>query len=431
MTRIQRQAYHQTVLPNNLKVISAPKQEAESVAIGVWINAGGRYENKRVNGISHFLEHLLFKGTKHRSSRQIKGEIEGAGGSLNAFTDEEFTCVWAKVLPKNLSSTIEVLTDMVVSPTLEESELEKERLVVLEEIRMYRDLPMQSVHDLLNTLLWPRHPLGLNLSGTEESVRRIRRTDLISYQKRFYTPRNICIAACGRFSHRTLVETVHRWWEKIPSGRGQRYLKVRQRQRKPRLKVESKETEQTHLCLGFHAFPRSHPQVQALNLLNVVLGGNMSSRLFHELRERRGLCYDIGSQVKRYRDTGLFSISAGVEHRYLVRSLHLILKQLARIRRESVAPREFEQAREFFVGQLLFALEDTVDHMCWVGECEMLLGRVEPVERILEQMDRVRRRDLTEVARQIFKGSRMSLAVIGPVKKPTSQQVSRCLGVLS
>ncbi|MBI3333086.1 MAG: insulinase family protein [Candidatus Omnitrophica bacterium] len=425
--RIRRQAYHRTLLPNGLTIVSAPREEAESVAVGIWINVGGRYENRRLNGISHFLEHLLFKGTPSRSCRRIKESIEGVGGVLNAFTDEEFTCLWAKVQPKSMAQTVEVLTDMVLHPALEPKELKKERQVILEEIRMYKDLPMQSVHDLLNGLLWPNHPLGMILSGTEESVRRIGRSDLAAFQRRFYTPRNIVIAACGRVSHRDLLEGVKRWWGKVHPGRHWICSRVRQRPRSPQVKTEVKETEQTHFCLGFHAFPRNHPQVHALNLLNVILGGNMSSRLFQEVREDRGLAYEIGSQVKRYRDTGLFSVSAGVEHRHFLSCLKVIQRQLKRIRREPVSEKEFEQAVEFFVGQILFALEDTVEHMCWMGECEMLLGRVEPVEAILAQVDRVKRGDLTRIARGIVRSDRIGLAVIGPVKPKASARLPELL----
>ena len=423
------QAYHRTVLPNQLRIVSAPRHEAESVAVGIWINAGGRYETKRVNGISHFLEHLLFKGTKTRSSRQIKEAVEGVGGILNAFTDEEFTCVWAKVQPKELASVLEVLSDMVLHPEFQPREITRERQVVLEEIRMVKDLPMQYVHDLLNMLLWPKHPLGMILAGTEKSVGRIERKDLMSFQKRFYTPSNIVIAACGRHSHRDLVEAATRLWNKVPSGRRQKSSRIRQRQASPRFKIEKKETEQTHLSLGFHAFPRNHPQVHALNLLNIVLGGNMSSRLFQRVREERGLCYEIGSQVKRYRDTGFFSVSAGVEHRHLVRCLRLVLKEMGRLRREQVSPKEFEQAMEFFVGQILFSMEDTVDHMCWMGESEMLLNRIEPVEGVLEQVKRVRRKDLKEAARSIVRPEHLSLAVIGPVKEKVRFTISQLLEV--
>jgi predicted Zn-dependent peptidase len=204
---------------------------------------------------------------------------------------------------------------------------------------------------------------------------------------------------------------------------------VRQRQRRPRIKVQKKETEQTHLSLGFHAFPRNHPQVQALNLLNLILGGNMSSRLFQQVREKRGLCYEIGSQVKRYRDTGLFSVSAGVEHRNLLKCLKVVVQELKRLKVEPVGPKEFDLAVEYFTGNLLFSLEDTVDQMFWVGECEMLLGRVEPAEAILAQVGRVKRSDLKGVARAILRSDHTNLAVIGPIKPATSQRVSHLLEV--
>ncbi|MBI3323275.1 MAG: insulinase family protein [Candidatus Omnitrophica bacterium] len=391
LSRIERQAYHRTELPNGLRILSAPRPEAESVSIGFWMGVGGRYESARVGGISHFLEHLLFKGTRARSSRQIKEAIEGSGGSINAFTDEEFTCALAKVQPKNLDVAVEILSDMVRRPRMEPKEVERERSVVLEEIRMYRDLPTQFVQEMLNNLLWPNHPLGRDVAGTPESLRRIRRKDLVAFQRRFYAPRNIVVAACGRLSHRELVEQVTRLWRSAPPGRRPVCQRAVQRQRKPRLRVQAKETEQTHFSLGFHAFPRDHPQVHALSLLNVVLGGNMSSRLFQRVREERGLAYEIGSQVKRFRDTGLFSVSAGVEHKHLAPCLRVVLKELARVRRERVSPKEFEQTAEYLTGQILFALEDTMEHMCWIGESEMLLGRVEPVEVILGQIAQVRR----------------------------------------
>ena len=423
-----KQAYHRTELANGLRIVSAPRWGAESVAIGIWIGVGARYEPDRINGISHFLEHLIFKGTAQRSSRQIKSAIEGSGGSLNAFTDEEFTSVVAKVQAKDLERAMEVTTDMVLSPRLQPSEIEKERQVVLEEIKMVRDLPMHFVHDLLNGLLWPDHPLGRDIAGTPQSLGRIGRGDLLRFQRRFYRPRNIVVAACGRLSHRALVEAVRRWWDEVPAGRAAVCRKPNERRRGPRLKIESKETEQTHFSLGFHAFPRSHPDVQALSLLNVLLGGNMSSRLFQRVREERGLAYEIGSQVKRFRDTGLFSVSAGVEHKHLVGCLKVVLQELKRIRKESVSPKEFEQAVEYLTGQILFALEDTVEHMCWIGECEMLLGRVQPAEVILNQLKAVRRSDLIRAARMVLRSDRLRLAVIGPVKPQTQSRIVSLLG---
>ncbi len=425
--RIQKQRYYKTVLSNGLRIVTAPRRDAESVSVGFWINAGGRYENARVNGISHFLEHLLFKGTKSRTSRDIKEAVEGAGGMLNAFTDEEYTCVLAKVQPKDLGSAVDVLADMVLHSMFDSKELERERQVILEEIRMYKDLPMQYVNDLLNNLLWPNHPLGMELAGTEKSVGRLKRSDIVSYHRRFYTPKNIVITACGRLSHRDLVNAVEALWRGVRPGILQTSRKPVQRQQRPRLKVDEKKTEQTHFSIGFHAFPRNHPQVHALNLLNVILGGNMSSRLFQKVREERGLAYEIGSQIKRFRDTGYFSVSAGVEHKHLFKSLQVILKEIKRVRKEPVTLKEFEQSREYLTGQLLFSMEDTVEHMCWVGECEMTMGEVQPVEKILDQISKVRKQDITKVSRAIFRSERLNLAVIGPVKQEIKSRISRIL----
>ncbi len=416
-------------MPNGLRIVTAPRREAESVAIGVWVSVGSRYEPARLNGASHFLEHLLFKGTHRRSARQIKESIEGAGGSFNAFTEEEFTSVVAKVQPKDMESAVEVLTDMVLHPRLDPKEMRREKEVVLEEIRMYRDLPMQHVHDLLNELLWPNHPLGRDIAGSPSTLARMRRADVAGYQSRYYVPRNIVLAACGRVTHRALVEAAHRWWTRVPAGRSASCRRARRYSHRPRLKVEEKKTEQTHFSIGFHAFPRNHPQVHALNLLNVVLGGNMSSRLFHRVREQRGLAYEIGSQVKRFRDTGVFSVNAGVEHKKLLPCMRVVLTEISRIRRESVTPREFEQAVEYLTGQILFSLEDTVDHMCWIGESEMLLGRIEPAERVLFHLGKVGRPDVRHAARSILRTNRLSLALIGPVPGRTQNRIARMLEV--
>lgn len=405
-----------TVLPNRLRILSAPMAHMESAALGIWMAGGGRHEARRLCGISHFLEHLIFKGTQRRTARQIKEAIEGLGGSMNAFTDSEFTCLYAKVPVKHAASALDVLMDMALHPRLDPGDIERERQVILEEIKMYLDIPMQYVQDLLNTLLWPNQPLGMFLAGTVDSVRRIRRQDLTAYCRRFYTPANMVIAAAGPISHRLLVEQVHSVFDRVPPGVPQRFRRASQRQARPRLSCTVKETEQTHLSLGFHAFPRNHPDVHGLNLLHVILGGNMSSRLFHQVREVRGLAYEIGTQVKRYRDTGAFTIGAGVEHRKCVQALRVILEELTRIRRHPVRPDEFERAREFYAGQLLLTLEDTVDHMLWIGESEMVLGRVDPMAVILDDIQRVRPSDVLRVARQVLRPTHLSVAAIGPLK---------------
>lgn len=418
--------YPKTELPNALRVISAPMPHMESVALGIWMAAGGRYESSRLNGVSHFLEHLIFKGTAARSARQIKEAIEGLGGSMNAFTDVELTCLYAKVPAKHAPFVLEVLLDMALHPRLAQGDVDRERQVILEEIKMYLDAPMQYVQDLLGALMWPKQPLGMFLAGTQESVKRISGRDLKSYQQRFYTPANMVVAAAGPISHRLLVEHVSQIVGRVPAGRPQRFRRASQRQARPRWQCTVKETEQTHASLGFHAFPRNHPHVHGLNLLHVILGGNMSSRLFHQVREVRGLAYDIGSQVKRYRDTGAFTVSAGVEHRKLLSALQVILQELRRVRRERVGPAEFRRAQEFYTGQLLLTLEDTIDHMLWIGESEMVLGRAHPVNAIVEDIRRVTPADVRRVAQSVLRPQHLNVAVIGPVK-PTLQRRAQAI----
>lgn len=407
--------YPKTTLANRLRVISVPMAQMESVAIGVWIAAGGRYEAPRVCGVSHFLEHLLFKGTQRRTARQIKEAIEGLGGSVNAFTDSEFTCAYARVPAPHAGKALNVLMDIVLHPRLSPADIARERQVILEEIKMYVDMPMQYVQDLLGTVMWPNHPLGMFLAGTPASVQRLTRRDMAAYQQRFYTPANLVVAAAGPISHRVLVEQVESFCGRLRPGTVQRFRRAPRFQSRPRVHCTAKEMEQTHLSLGFHAFPRNHPHVHGLNLLHVILGGNMSSRLFHQVRERRGLAYDVGTQVKRYRDTGAFTVLAGVEHRKFPSALRVIWQELTRIRRQPVTADEFDRAREYYIGQLRLMLEDTIDHMLWIGESEMVLGRVDPLEAILDDVRRVTPKDVARVAREVLQPSRVNLAMIGPL----------------
>lgn len=416
-----------TVLSNSLRVVSVPMPHMESVSLGVWMAAGGRYESARLCGISHFLEHLMFKGTESRSARRIKQDIEGLGGSMNAFTDVELTCLYAKVPVAHTATALEALLDMALHPRLSAGDIERERQVILEEIKMYLDTPMQYVQDLLGSVMWPHHPLGMFLAGTQASVRRITRRDIMDYWKRFYTPANLVVAVAGPVSHRLVVEQVSSFVGRTPAGRAQRFKKATHGQRRARWECTTKETEQTHAALGFHAFPRNHPHIHGLNLLHVILGGNMSSRLFHQVREMRGLAYDIGSSIKRYRDTGSFTISAGVEHKKFLQALRVILEELKRARREPVGRDEFIRAQEFYTNQLVLALEDTTDHMLWAGESELMLQRIVPVERILDDVRRVKPADVTRAAREVLQPARRNLAVIGPLSRQQQREARALL----
>jgi len=412
--------YKKEKLNNGLRIITKRMDRVQSVALGIWINIGSRYEAFAQRGISHFLEHLLFKGSKKYSCRLIKESIEGVGGSLNGFTSEEHTCYLVKIPHAFLVHSLDILSDMVNNPLLNPADIEKEKTVVLEELKMYRDLPQSYVNELLDELLWPNQPLGLPIIGTVETVNRISRQDLRFFQSRHYTPSNIVISAAGRINHELLAERVSAIFAS-PKSTLNTYTGALQVQNKPQLKVFPKATEQTHMALGFHALKRDHPLRHAQSILHIILGANMSSRLFNEVREKRGLAYEIGTGLKRYHDTGVFLVHAGIDNRKVADCLQLIFKELGKTRKSLVSEDEFKRAKDFYVGQLSLALEDTMEYMLWMGESIACLDKVYSLEQVVKELNQVRRQDCLEVAKQIFKDEIINLALIGPLEKSEKQ----------
>lgn len=408
--------YHKTVLSNGLRVINCHMPHMESVAFGLWLCAGGRYETEDRIGISHFIEHLVFKGSKHRSGQEIKEAIEGVGGSLNAFTSEEFTCYLVKIVEKYFKLSLEVISDMVLSPLFKEEDIEKERLVILEEIRMYLDLPMQHVHQLLNELLWPHQPLGRNLAGTPESMSGIKRENIVDYHQRLYHPGCMAVVVAGPVEHNVILEAVKHIFSKFESRPLTKFSPAREKQGKPQSNLFFKKTEQSHISLGFHAFSRVHPDKYGLSLLHIILGANMSSRLFQEVREKRGLAYEIGSALRRYQDTGAFVVNAGVDNSKAPEAIKVILDEINKVKISLVSEKEFTRAKEFYLGQLKIALEDTLDRMLWLGENELGLNKVLKLEEIIQQVKKVKIEDLKRIAETIFRNSNLNLALIGPIE---------------
>jgi len=415
--------YRTTALSNGLGLALRPMPHAESVAVGIWVRAGGRYESPALAGISHFLEHLLFKGTRRRSCEALKQEIEGVGGSLNGFTAEEFTCYMVKVPHRHTRRAIEVLSDMVRRPSMNPRDLDKEREVIIEEIRMYEDNPGQYVHDLFSQLLWPGHPLGTLLSGTIDTVRRISRPDLVHYWRRMYQPRNCLVAAAGAFEPDAVTRHVRRALGPMRGRSAYRFVRAPRPRREPQVRVWNKPTEQTHLCVGTYATPRTHPDRFALELLHVLLGANMSSRLFREVREKRGLVYEIGTHIRRFDDTGAFVIYAGCDTGKLAATVQTIFTELSRIRRGPISHAELRRAKDYYAGQLLMGLEDTMDHMLWMGEQAVTVGRVANPQTLLAYLAKVTEQDIRRVARRLFVTPRMHLAVVGPVAQPDADRL--------
>lgn len=409
--------YPITVLPNGVEVLTHRMQDRASVSLGIWVRVGSRYEKMPQRGISHFIEHLVFKGTPKRNARQIKEAIEGKGGGLNAFTSEDSTCFYVKILKKHLNSALEVLADMVQNPLFCEEDIEMERTVILEELRMYMDLPMHYAHDLINELLWPKQPIGNCIAGDIESVTAITPEQIKTFHEEHYIASNFLIAACGDIEHEEIVDAVKSVFAGAKAKPAEKYQPAVSQQDSVRVRFEDKATEQTSLVLAMHSVDRNDPTRFPLGVLHMILGANMSSRLYEELRETRGLAYEIRSGINFYDDAGAFCISAGIDNANLEESLELIMKELSRLRKECISESELERAKEYMLSQLYFSLEDTMDHMLWMGEKALGRKSVLVKEKIAEKVRAVTCEDVKAVAERVFVDNCLNLVVVGPVEE--------------
>lgn len=421
--------YQLTRLENGLRVLTVPMANRDSAAVAIWVKAGGRYEAKKISGISHFLEHMLFKGTATRSTRQIKEEIEGVGGVLNAFTGEEMTCYFAKLLKQYYPRALDVLSDMVLHSTLPAEELAKERTVILEEIKMYRDVPSHHVHDLMGELLWPDQALGRSLAGTPETVAQMSRAEMLKYKKDFYHHSNILVSVSGDIEHEEVLARVEAIYKTRSIKKPSVFVSAKSEQSKPRTHYFEKATEQTHLVIGLHALPRLHPDRYKLGILHVLLGANMSSRLFEEVREKRGLAYEIKSSISGYQDTGAFTISAGVETKKIVRAVGVIMREFAKVRKSFVKAGELRRAKDYFMSQVSLGMEDTLDHLLWAGEKALCSGELPDKAEIRRKIEAVTFEDIQQISQKIFQTGNLNLALIGPVPEKMQREITKNLGI--
>ena len=418
-----------TQLPNKIRIVTNEFKDRESVSIGVWMAAGGRYEAPENKGVAHFIEHMAFKGSAKYSCDETKQLIEGVGGNLNAFTAEEETCYYAKVPSNHLKQTFDVLSDISFFPKITPKDLEKERAVILEEIKMYHDLPQYYVGELLEQLLWPDHPLGQSLAGTSKTVGEMTTLQLRDFKKAHYIPASTVISACGAIKHEELVAMVSAKLGKLTGFPGPSYIPARRYQNKPAAHLYYKQTEQMHLALGYLAYETNHKDYYVLALLSIILGGNMSSRLFNEVREKRGLAYSVSSGIKSLTDTGFFMVRAGVDNAKIVDALDLILKVLVKIASGGVKEDEFKRAQEYYMGQSLLGLEDTMDQMLWMGGGVISNDQVKTMSDVIKKIKAVTRVDIKRVAKEILNPQRLNLAIIGPMSEGQQKQIHSLVSV--
>jgi predicted Zn-dependent peptidase len=407
--------YQKTTLKNGLRVLTSYMLHTHSVCIAFFIGVGSRYESTQEAGTSHFIEHLAFRGTPVRpTSRDISEAIEGVGGILNGATDKEMTFYWCKVASQHFSAAADVLVDMLLNSKFDLSDIEKERQVIIEEIHMGKDSPFQQVGMLIDELMWSGHPLGRDIAGSKETVSAIDRAALLKFMNSKYTPQNTLIAVTGNVKEAKVLATV----EKLLGGWSNRaprpvYTKFKGKSAL-RLKIEKRDTEQVHLCLALPGVSLLDPRRFHLDLLNVILGEGMSSRLFAEIRDKMGLAYGISSYVEHFLDSGSLTVTASVDPSNLNKAVKAVIQQL-HLLKEEIPEAEMRKAREISKGRLMLRMEDSRNVAGWLGGQEMLTGRILSVEEVIAIIDSIQVSDLQRIARELIHTEKMRLAVVGPV----------------
>jgi len=394
-----------------------------SVSLGVFVGTGSRYERDEEAGVSHFIEHLCFKGTQQRATaKEVSEAIEGVGGILNGGTDKELTIYWCKIARPHFALAVDVLADMLSNSKFDPADIEKERQIIIEEINMSLDSPQQRVDTLIDGLMWPEHPLGRDVAGTKATVSTLARQDILGYLDHHYLANNTVLTVAGDISHQEASATLEDAFGSWRTGSPQTYLPASDEQSQPRFQSEHRDTEQAHLCLALPGLSLKHPDRFVLDLLNIILGEGMSSRLFTEIREKRGLAYAIQSYVNHHLDTGSLTIYAGVDPGHLPTAVKAIVEEIYRLK-DKVPETELTKAKELSKGRLLLRMEDTRSVAGWLGGQELLLGKILTVDELVSIVDSIQADDLLRVAQQLLIADKLNLAVVGPVKDKSLEEL--------
>ncbi len=405
-------------LANGVRVVLAPDERAVATIAQVLVATGSKYETKTNNGISHFLEHMVFKGTKTRpSTKAIAEEVDSVGGQMNAFTGQEETGYWIKMPTEHSALALELVADIYLNPLLEQKEIEKERGVILQEIAMYEDMPMRKVEEVFEELLYGDQPAGWPIIGQEENIQKMTAGDLKKYIREQYLPAETVVTVAGNFSVPEIKKQIQDLFgRKRKTDKRNKRPAVKERQRQPRLQIEEKDTDQTHLVLGFRSYNMFDRRKYTLSLLSSILGGGMSSRMFLRIREKEGLAYYIHTASETNLDTGVFAIQAGVSHDNLEKTIKLILQEVLKVAKKKVTGKELKKAKDKIKGSFTMGLETIQSRAGFLANQELFKRDIKTVKYILEQYDKVTAEDIQKVAQQIFKNSKLNLAIIGPHK---------------
>jgi predicted Zn-dependent peptidase len=414
--------FKKTILKNGLRLVTAPIADTNTATVIVAVAAGSKYETKNINGLSHFLEHMMFKGTKKRpKTKNIAETLDAIGGEFNAFTSQESTAYYAKVDKKNIGLALDVVSDIYLNSKLDAKEIEKERGVILQEINMYEDNPRLSVQEEFEQLLYGDQPAGRKVIGTKENIARFERNDFVSYMRKFYNAGNTIVCVVGNLGEegeKGVVREIKKVFSKMKKGAVNGKIKTIERQKKPELKIKYKKTDQTHLVLGFRGYNMFHPNRYALALLANILGGTMSSRLFLSVRERLGLAYYVSASSEEYSDCGYFSVRAGVDtdRNKIEKTVRLVLREIREIRENGVKEGELQKAKDNLRGKMALSLESSDEIAAFLAGQELARREIKTPDQILAMVDKVEKNDILKAARNIFVNNKLNLALIGPVE---------------
>ncbi len=418
-----KEVYKKTVLENGIRVVTERIDYVRSISIGVWVDVGSRDEMGDEVGASHFIEHMLFKGTKKRTAKEIASSLESVGGSLNAFTGREHTCYFARVLDEHTDIALDVLSDILKNPLFNLSHLEKERAVILSEIKELEDSPADLVHDLLMSTMWKENSLGRSIIGSAESVLKLTRSKLIDFMKRNYTSPRVVIAASGNFKHKELVDKIKRKFRfssnSHPASEKQMFPLA-----EPDRVVANRKTAQTHISLGVPTFPYSDRRRYAALVLSNILGGGMSSRLFQSIREKLGLVYSVYTFIDFFEDAGVFGIYMGTHKKNTIRVIELVLKEIRKLKKDSLTSKELSHAKYQLKGNLLLSLESTFNRMNRLARYELFLHDFVDLDQTINAINKIKAKDVVEVAYDFFSSDKLSAAVLGPVGKYTLNRMN-------
>lgn len=416
------------VFKNGLRLVLAPHPDSIAATVLVLVAAGSKYEQKAESGLSHFLEHMCFKGTINRpNSMAISSEFDSLGAQNNAFTSQEFTGYYATVRPKFLPKTLNLLADMYLNPIFPPAEIEKEKGVIIEEINMYEDNPSRNIHDVFMRLLYGDQPAGWNIAGTKETVRATTQKNFFDYRARHYVASGTVVVVAGAFNEREVVKAVGREFGIISAGKKHSKLKVKEKQVKPALALKFKDSDQAHLLLGFRSFSMFHPQEAALEVLAALLGGSMSARLFRRVREEMGAAYYVRASQDAYTDHGVLAAAAGVEVARAPQVVAAILEEFKLLTQELAPAAELRRVKDSLTGRLFLGLETSQEQAVFLGIQEVLKNKMEAPRAWAKKLEQVTAEELRRLARQIFQDRQLNLALIGPFKN--KQPFERSLGL--